>query len=178
MPWGRQHAPCRGCSQPAQDTDDDFPQYNTFNSDSIGVFGFDPTANTVFNPASSLDFMTAFVTPSAWISPYTHQALLGPVQGGPSPERWHDTLAGTQDDPLFAIGTSCVSARYTGRSPSAIPLPRGVAAARPDSATNCWTPRAGCWTAGRWGARARDRSAHAGPGGSARRSRGPTASTG
>jgi hypothetical protein len=82
---GRQHAPCRGCSPPAQDPDNTFPQYNTFNSDSIGVFGFDPTSNTVFNPASSLDFMTAFVPASPWISPYTHQALLGTVQGGPSP---------------------------------------------------------------------------------------------
>lgn len=82
---GRQHAPCRGCSPAAQNPDNSFPQYNTFNSDSIGVFGFDPTANKVFNPASSLDFMTAFVPASPWISPYTHQALLGAIQGGPSP---------------------------------------------------------------------------------------------
>lgn len=83
---GRRHAPCRGCSPPAQDPDNNYPQYNTFNSDSIGVFGFDPATNTVFNPASSLDFMTAFVTPNAWISPYTHQALLGPTQGGGAPQ--------------------------------------------------------------------------------------------
>jgi hypothetical protein len=81
---GRRHAPCRACSPPAQDPDPNFPQYNTFNSDSIGVFGFDPTTNQVFNPATSLDFMTAFLSGTEWISPYTHQALLGPIQGGPA----------------------------------------------------------------------------------------------
>jgi hypothetical protein len=82
---GRNHAPCRGCSPGAQDPDNNFPQYNTFNSDSIGVFGYDPTTNQVFNPASSLDFMTAFLPSSPWVSPYTHQALLGNIQSGPIP---------------------------------------------------------------------------------------------
>jgi hypothetical protein len=82
---GRQHAPCQGCSPAAQNPDEDFPQYGSFNSDSIGVFGFDPTTNTVFNPANTLDFMTAFLPGSAWISPYTYRALLGTIQGGPSP---------------------------------------------------------------------------------------------
>jgi hypothetical protein len=77
---GRNHAPCRGCSPPAQDPDENFPQYNTFNSDSIGVFGFDPTTNSVLNPASTLDFMTAFLPASAWVSPYTYRGLLGPIQ--------------------------------------------------------------------------------------------------
>lgn len=81
---GRRHAPCRGCSPPAQDPDNQFPQYNTFNSDSIGVFGFDPSANTVRNPANTLDLMTAFLSGSEWISPYTYGALLGPTQGGPT----------------------------------------------------------------------------------------------
>jgi hypothetical protein len=93
---GRKHPPCRGCSPPAQDTDPSFPQYDSFNSDSIGVFGFDATTNTVFNPATTLDFMTAFIglscaggtvmgTSSRWISPYTYQGLLGSSVGGPSP---------------------------------------------------------------------------------------------
>jgi hypothetical protein len=93
---GRHHAPCKGCSPPAQNPDPDFPQYNTFNSDSIGVFGFDPTTNTVFDPASTLDFMSAFVglgctgstvtsTSSRWISPYTHRGLLGATVGGAAP---------------------------------------------------------------------------------------------
>ena len=82
---GRNHAPCRGCSPGAQDPDENFPQYNSFNSDSIGVFGFDPTTNAVFNPANTLDFMTAFLPGSAWISPYTYRALLGAIQGGPTP---------------------------------------------------------------------------------------------
>src|SRR5882724_1078726 len=93
---GRQHAPCKGCSPPAQSPDSEFPQYAAFNSDSIGVFGFDPATDTVFNPASTLDFMSAFIalgcsgssvtsTSSRWVSPYTYQHLLGPAVGGPAP---------------------------------------------------------------------------------------------
>ena len=41
--------------------------------------------NTVFNPASALDFMTAFVPAIGWVSPYTYQALLGSPVGGPAP---------------------------------------------------------------------------------------------
>lgn len=93
---GRLHPPCVGCNPPAQNTDSNYPQYDTFNSDSIGVFGFDPTTNNVFNPAATLDFMSAFIalscsggtvtgTASRWISPYTHQGLLGATVGGLSP---------------------------------------------------------------------------------------------
>jgi hypothetical protein len=92
---GRKHPPCAGCSPPAQNTDSNFPQYDGFNSDSIGVFGFDPTLNAVFNPAATLDFMSAFIslgcsgstvtsTAPRWISPYTHQGLLGALDG-PAP---------------------------------------------------------------------------------------------
>lgn len=99
---GRNHDPCSGCAPPAQDPDNNYPQYNTFNSDSIGVFGFDPTTNTVFNPANTFDFMTAFLQPvnSTWISPYTHQGLLGPTQGGPAPGGGM-TLARGQHNMLF-----------------------------------------------------------------------------
>lgn len=79
---GRRHAPCTGCSPAAQNPDTDFPQYGSFNSDSIGVFGFDPLTNTVLNPASTLDFMTAFLPTVGWVSPYTYRALLSPVMGG------------------------------------------------------------------------------------------------
>lgn len=82
---GRKHDPCTSCSPPAQDPDSNYPQYDNFNSDSIGVFGFDPTTNTVFNPAATLDFMTAFLPASGWVSPYTYRALLSNVVGGPSP---------------------------------------------------------------------------------------------
>ena len=81
---GLRHDPCRGCSPPAQDPDPNYPQYNSFNSDSIGTFGFDPTTNTVFNPSSAIDFMTAFLPAIPWISPYRHQGLLGPALGGGS----------------------------------------------------------------------------------------------
>jgi hypothetical protein len=81
---GLQHDPCRGCSRPAQDPNNDYPVYGTFPSDSIGVFGFDPTTNTVFNPASATDFMTAFLPATPWVSPYTYQALLPPSLAGPA----------------------------------------------------------------------------------------------
>jgi hypothetical protein len=85
---GRNHAPCRGCPNSPSSPDNDYPTYNGFPPDSIGVFGFDPTTNTVVNPASTLDFMSgrlgvgctagtvSSVTPR-WISPYTYQGLLG-----------------------------------------------------------------------------------------------------
>ncbi len=82
---GRRHAPCAGCSPAAQDPDPNFPQYGSFNSDSIGVFGFDPATNTVFNPANTLDFMTAFLPAIGWISPYTYAALRGNAIGVPVP---------------------------------------------------------------------------------------------
>jgi hypothetical protein len=81
---GLEHDPCRGCSPPAQDPNLDYPQYGSFPSDSIGTFGFDPLTNSVFNPTSATDFMTAFLPAIPWVSPYTYQALLGPLQGGPS----------------------------------------------------------------------------------------------
>src|SRR5262249_5099982 len=57
----RKHDRCAGCNPPAQEPDSNYPQYGSFNSDSIGVFGFDPTTNPVFDPASTLDFMSAFI---------------------------------------------------------------------------------------------------------------------
>lgn len=96
---GLRHDPCTGCSPPAQDPNTEYPQYNTFGSDSIGVFGFDPTTNTVFNPANATDFMTAFVPSTPWISPYTHGLLLGPTVG-PAPGAGI-TLLGGQHEMLF-----------------------------------------------------------------------------
>jgi hypothetical protein len=67
------------------DTDSNYPSYDSFPTSSIGVFGFDPTTNTVFNPAVAQDFMNANVPATPWVSPYTYQALLGGVQGAPGP---------------------------------------------------------------------------------------------
>lgn len=85
--FGRQHAPCTPdgrCNPSPANVDSDYPQYGTFPSDSIGVFGFDATTNTVFNPASTSDFM-AYSFPQ-WVSAYTYSALRGafPSTGGPS----------------------------------------------------------------------------------------------
>ena len=83
----RQHAPCSsGCTPPPADPDSNYPQYGSFRSDSIGVFGFDATTNTVFDPASFSDFM-AYHFPQ-WISAYTYNGLRGSnfqSTGAPSP---------------------------------------------------------------------------------------------
>ena len=85
---GRGHAPCTGgrCNPPPANVDSNYPQYGTFPSDSIGVFGFDPTSNTVFNPANTFDFM-AYSFPQ-WVSAYTYNGLRGSSfgsTGGPPP---------------------------------------------------------------------------------------------
>lgn len=67
------------------DTDSNYPNYDSFQNSSIGVFGFDPTTNTVFNPATAQDFMKASIPGTPWVSPYTYQALLAGPQGAPGP---------------------------------------------------------------------------------------------
>ena len=61
---GRQHAPCTGgrCSPAPSGVDPNYPQYGAFFSDSIGVFGFDPTDNIngVKDPAAITDFIGLF----------------------------------------------------------------------------------------------------------------------
>lgn len=82
---GRAHAPCVSatvCDNPANE-DDGYPDYDTYPSDSIGEFGFDPTRNQVFDPAGTSDFMS--YSPNVWVSPYTYRALmarLGTESGG------------------------------------------------------------------------------------------------
>lgn len=80
---GRDHAPCDDssrCDSP-RNTDDDYPRYGNYVSDSVGEFGFDVENNTVFDPASSQDFMG--YSGNNWISPYTYAALFS--KGDPSP---------------------------------------------------------------------------------------------
>lgn len=80
---GRDHAPCDDssrCDSPLN-TDDDYPTYGSYVSDSVGEFGFDVENNRVFDPATSRDFMG--YSPTNWISPYTYAALM--AKGDPSP---------------------------------------------------------------------------------------------
>jgi hypothetical protein len=83
----RHHAPCSsGCSVSPADPDLNYPQYGSFRSDSIGVFGFDPSSNTVFSPSAFSDFMAYFFP--QWVSAYTYNGLRGSsfhATGGPSP---------------------------------------------------------------------------------------------
>lgn len=78
---GRKHAPCDNvtrCATP-KNTDDDYPDYIGFDSDSIGEYGFDsrPTMLTVRDPASSHDMMG--YSGGRWISPYTYKALMSRI---------------------------------------------------------------------------------------------------
>lgn len=80
---GLKHAPCDStmrCDTP-QNQDDDYPDYGTYASDSIGEYGFDSSVNTVHDPAAEYDFM-AYSVPR-WISPYTYRALF--TKGDPQP---------------------------------------------------------------------------------------------
>lgn len=121
---GRRHCPCKGCSPPAQDTDPEYPQYGNFSSDSIGVFGFDATAagGVVFDPASTLDFMTAFLppkaSPKAWISPYTYRALLDGAAGGPAPGSPSQQVDARGQAMTLFLGLSIDRQRQVTRRPS------------------------------------------------------------
>jgi hypothetical protein len=64
---GRKHAPA-GCTN----ADEDFPQYGSFASGSIGEFGYDTRNNSVHDPALTFDFMCGR---PRWVSPYTYNAL-------------------------------------------------------------------------------------------------------
>src|SRR5262249_11553034 len=85
----RRHAPCTAsrCAIPPANVDPNYPQYGSFPSDSIGVFGFDPTsgANQVVAPAVTFDCM-AYSFPQ-WVSGYTYAGIAGafPTVGGPGP---------------------------------------------------------------------------------------------
>ena len=95
---GRKHVPCDAsmrCDSP-RNTDDDYPTYGNFVSDSIGEFGFDPENNRVFDPAVSSDFMG--YSSSDWISPYTYKALFAqgdPVGGAAGPRTFAFSFAAT-----------------------------------------------------------------------------------
>lgn len=84
---GRDHAPCDNvtrCATP-RNTDDDYPRYSGYDSDSIGEFGVDTADGSIKDPASAHDIMG--YSGNKWISPYTYKALLSriPAVAGPSP---------------------------------------------------------------------------------------------
>jgi hypothetical protein len=81
---GRDHAPCDNvtrCARPLN-TDDDYPLYSGFDSDSIGEFGFDTSTGNVLQPGNAHDVMG--YSGNAWISPYTYKALMTriPIDNG------------------------------------------------------------------------------------------------
>lgn len=74
--FGRQHAPCDNvtrCARPLN-TDDAYPRYAGYDSDSIGEFGFNTTSAKVLNPGDAHDMMG--YSGNNWISPYTYKALM------------------------------------------------------------------------------------------------------
>ena len=76
---GRRHAPCDNvtrCARPLN-TDDDYPVYSGYDSDSIGEFGFDTSTGGVLLPGDAHDMMG--YSGNAWISPYTYKALMARI---------------------------------------------------------------------------------------------------
>lgn len=121
---GRNHAPCTGgrCNPAPSGVDPNYPQYGNFFSDSIGVFGFDPTDNIngVKDPSAITDFM-GYSPDDTWISAYTYNALrgsnFGPVSGSPpSGNRAH----GRQDvnSEILFLGLTITRDRTVTRRPS------------------------------------------------------------
>lgn len=83
---GRKHAPCDNvtrCATPLN-TDDNYPKYSGYDSDSIGEYGVDPRSSSarVVDPASAHDFMG--YSAGDWVSPYTYKALIGAIPVGDS----------------------------------------------------------------------------------------------
>ena len=86
--FGRKHAPCDNvtrCKRPL-DTDDDYPQYAGYPSDSIGEHGFDTSDGSIRDPAMSFDVI-GYSKPR-WIGPYTYKAVMSrvPIPPGTSVE--------------------------------------------------------------------------------------------
>ena len=76
---GRQHAPCDNvtrCDDPAN-TDDNYPHYSGYDSDSIGEFGFDTFNLAVKDPGNAHDIMG--YSGNKWISPYNYKALMSAI---------------------------------------------------------------------------------------------------
>lgn len=116
--FNRKHAPCNhGCNPAPANTDSNYPQYGIFPSDSIGVFGFDPTTNSIFNPASTFDFMS-YSFPQ-WVSPYTYAGLNGalPPSGGPSSSGGGHQIPGVLSEMLM-LSLTVSRDRKVSRTPS------------------------------------------------------------
>lgn len=76
---GRKHAPCDNvtrCAEPAN-TDDNYPNYSGYDSDSIGEYGIDTSNSSLKSPSNSHDFMG--YSGNRWVSPYTYKALMSKI---------------------------------------------------------------------------------------------------
>ena len=113
---GLNHDPCRGCTFPVQSPNNSYPPYGSFPADSIGLFGYDPINDLVFNPTSATDFMTAVLPPTPWVSPYTYKLLLPPGETGPAPAQAM-TLRRGEHEMLF-LGLEIARDRSVKRRPS------------------------------------------------------------
>lgn len=89
--FSRAHAPCGNPGGP----DPNYPVYGSYPSASIGEFGLDTSNLTVFNPASTYDFMS-YCGP-VWVSPYTYVALKNAVVTGLGGAPAHPDRAGSRN---------------------------------------------------------------------------------
>ncbi len=78
--FGRNHVPCDSamrCGSP-ENTDNSYPRYAGYSSDSIGEYGYDVLMGSVLDPATNFDIMgySHISGNPRWISPYTYEALM------------------------------------------------------------------------------------------------------
>jgi hypothetical protein len=139
---GRKHAPCDNvtrCAQP-KNTDDQYPQYSGYDSDSIGEFGVDPRSalGNVVSPVTAHDMMG--YSPNDWISPYTYKALMSAIprprrerrrSSRPRPSR----RATANGSPSSSRSSSCGSPSTATATPSS---------SLPSTSTRARAPRARC----------------------------------
>ncbi|GEM_PF-1098940 len=91
---GRRHAPCDNvtrCDTPAN-TDDNYPRYSGFDSDSIGEYGFDTFNLSIKDPGDTHDMMG--YSGNKWISPYNYKALMSRIP---------DTFGGASGAAAFSL---------------------------------------------------------------------------
>ena len=105
---GRKHAPCDNvtrCAEP-KNTDDDYPNYSGFDSDSIGEFGFDTRGpvGIIKIPAMAHDMMG--YSGDRWISPYTYKALMSRIPQSFAVAEAEIAASSTSELDASAVGAS------------------------------------------------------------------------
>ena len=135
---GRMHAPCGMPGNP----DPSYPTYASYPPASIGEFGVDTATFAIFDPATTVDFMS-YCAPR-WISPYTYLGLLQGIQSRFASAARTAELGDAADQGDPAPQALHPRRRRSGPVPASI-VPGGSSrrqASRSPSGSSCW-PRTG-----------------------------------